>query len=95
MRKSGVILLLAVFVCGLSLRAEEIQTKDGNKITGKIVFRLGRRVSDQDAVPDIKVPRSKSSRSAFQKTSPQARWMPPLNLGQHQWTESMQGTTYI
>jgi hypothetical protein len=95
MRKTGVIVVLALIICGFPLRAEEIQTKDGNKITGKIVSVTDDAFQIKTAYGDIKVPRSEIVSISFPENQPPSKADAPAEPKATPVDESLQGTTYI
>ena len=69
MKRMSLVLALALTFCW-SLRAEEIQLKDGTKITGKIISLNGDAFQIKTAYGEIQVPRSEILSITFPENQP-------------------------
>src|SRR5580704_1391968 len=88
MKRMSLVLALVLTFCW-SLRAEEIQLKDGTKITGKIISLSGDTFQIKTAYGEIQVPRSEVLSITFPENQPKdsSQTEPPVE-------ESIQDGTY-
>jgi hypothetical protein len=93
MKRIAVLLALSFALFCLPARAEEIQLKDGTKITGKLIAINGDTFQVKTAYGEIQVPRSEVLSITFPENQPKkegesAQAAIPVD-------ESLQGTIYI
>ncbi len=92
MKKCNWLLVLAGLVIVVQLGAEEIQLKDGTKVTGKIVGVSGETFQVKTAYGDINIPRSQVISITFPENTPKSAGndgppLPPVD-------EELKGETY-
>jgi hypothetical protein len=93
MKKIGIVLVVGlVFFC-TPFRAEEIQLKDGNKITGKVIAVTDDSFQIKTAYGNIQVPRSDIVSISFPENQPKSKTGDDSAPGAPV-VESLIGTTY-
>lgn len=88
------VILFAIFgvsLLSLAVNAEDIQLKDGTKISGKVIGINGDTFQVKTAYGDIKVPRSEVVTITFPENQPKQ----DVGLGAPPIDESLDGTSYI
>jgi hypothetical protein len=86
--------ILSVAVLCVSLRAEEIQLKDGTKITGKLTGVSGDTFQVKTAYGDIQVPRAQVVSINFPENQPKKEGDEGERAAKPPVDESLHGTTY-
>lgn len=92
MKKYSWLLVLGALVIAVQLGAEEIQLKDGTKVTGKLVGVTGETFQVKTAYGDINIPRSEVVSITFPENAPKSAGndsgsLPPID-------EELKGETY-
>lgn len=94
MRKSGLLLAVGLVVFWLPLRAEDIQLKDGSKVTGKIISVTDDSFQIKTAYGNIQVPRAEIVSISFPENQPPSKSEATAEPKATPVVESLQGTTY-
>jgi hypothetical protein len=92
MKRIGLVLVAGLFLICLPFRAEELQLKDGNKVTGKVIAVTDDVFQIKTAYGNIQVPRSEIVSIGFPENQPRAE--NDKVTGSAPVVESLMGTTY-
>jgi len=94
MKRIGFALALSLAFLWISARAEEIQLKDGSKVTGKIIVTTDDAFQIKTAYGNIQVPRSEIVSINFPENQQKAKSEGGAENEATPVEESLQGTTY-
>ena len=92
MKRIGPVLVAGLFLFCLPFRAEEIQLKDGNKVTGKVIAVTDDVFQIKTAYGNIQVPRSEILSIGFPENQPRVE--NDKVTGSTPIVESLKGTSY-
>lgn len=93
-RRFGWLLALGLALTSAALKAEEIQLKDGTKVTGKVIGVNGDTFQIKTDYGEIQVPRSQILSITFTENQP-AKDSKPAAGDFPAIDESLEGTTYV
>jgi hypothetical protein len=95
LKRSGFLLALGLVIFWLPLHAEEIQLKDGNKISGKVISLTDESFQIKTAYGNIQVPRSDIVSISFPENQTSSKNEAATESEAAVVDESLNGTTYI